>query len=183
MILTLDQLLRISPGTPRDRMETFLPHLNTFLPQYGIDTPVEVASFLAQVLHESGGFKWLREIWGPTKAQARYEGRADLGNVLQGDGKRFMGRGLIQVTGRTNYDRMSREMFHDKRLLENPDILATPEYGTLSACVYWKWKKMDLIDDDDSIREETRRVNGGYNHLDQREAYFERAKSVLGVAL
>lgn len=183
MILTLDQLLRISPGTPKERMETFLPHLNTYLPQYGIDTPVEVASFLAQVLHESGGFKWLREIWGPTKAQARYEGRADLGNVLQGDGKRFMGRGLIQVTGRTNYDRMSREMFKDKRLLENPDILATPEYGTLSACIYWKWRKMDLIDDDDSIREETKRVNGGYNGLSEREEYFTRAKSVLGVAL
>ncbi len=68
-----------------------------------INTPARAAAFLAQVGHESGQLRYLREIWGPTPAQVRYEGRADLGNAQPGDGKRFMGRGLIQITGRKNY--------------------------------------------------------------------------------
>ena len=181
MTLTADQLRRITPGTPIDRINVFLPHLNKYLPIYGIDTPVEVASFLSQVLHESGGFKWMREIWGPTSAQARYEGRRDLGNIYKGDGKKFMGRGPIQITGRANYTRMSKDMFGDNRLLHNPEILATPEYGIISSCIYWKWRNMDAIDDDLSIEEETKKVNGGYNGLDDRQKYFNRALKVLTV--
>lgn len=181
MILTIEQLQRISPGTPRERLLTFLPHLNKYLPEYGIDTPIEVASFLAQVLHESGGFRWLREIWGPTKAQSRYEGRRDLGNTLKGDGKKFMGRGPIQITGRANYERLSRDMFGDDRLLRNPEIIATPEYGIISSCIYWRWRNLDRLDDDFSIKEETRLVNGGYNGLDDRQKYFDRALQVFGI--
>ena len=196
MTLTADQLRRITPGTPIDRINVFLPHLNKYLPIYGIDTPIEVASFLSQVLHESGGFKWMREIWGPTSAQARYERDFNqpftktnkrnslafkLGNNIQGDGKKFMGRGPIQITGRTNYTRMSKDMFGDNRLLHNPEILATPEYGIISSCIYWKWRNMDAIDDDLSIKEETKKVNGGYNGLDDRQKYFNRALKVLTV--
>jgi putative chitinase len=180
MILTPSQLKAISPGTPLDRINEFLPHLNTYLPQYGIDTPIEVASFLAQVLHESGGFKWMREIWGPTAAQLKYEGRADLGNTIKGDGKLFMGRGPIQLTGRKNYDRMSMDMFGDDRLLKNPDMLVLAQYGIWSSCIYWKWRKMDAIDDDLSIKQETKKVNGGYNGLDDRQKYFNRALTALG---
>jgi putative chitinase len=179
MVLTFEQLKAITPGTPDDRIKLFLPHLNKYLPQYGIDTPIEVASFLSQILHESGGFKYLREIWGPTAAQLRYEGRRDLGNNFTGDGKKFMGRGLMQITGRLNYARMSNELFNDDRLLENPDILATPEFSTQSACVYWKWRNMDKYDDDDDITKETKLVNGGFNGLDDRKEYFERAKKAL----
>lgn len=181
MILTAEQLKAISPATPLDRIKTFLPHLNEYLPKYGINTPIEVASFLAQVLHESGGLKWLREIWGPTPAQSRYEGRKDLGNVIAGDGKKFMGRGLIQVTGRTNYMLISRALFNDDRLLITPELLATPQYGTLSSCLYWRSRNLDAIDDDNSIREETKKVNGGYNGLKEREQYFETALKIFGV--
>ena len=66
MKVTAEQLKAISPGTPFSRIESFIYHLNDFMPKYGIDTPIEVASFLSQILHESGGLKWLREIWGPT---------------------------------------------------------------------------------------------------------------------
>jgi len=181
MILTAEQLKEISPGTPIERIKTFLPYLNEYLPKYGIDTPIEVASYLSQVMHESGGFKWLREIWGPTTAQIRYEGRKDLGNTFPGDGKKFLGRGLIQVTGRTNYLSISKSIFGDDRLIREPELLATPQYGTLSSCIYWKSRNMDVLDDDFSIREETKKVNGGYNGLNDREKYFQQALKSFGI--
>ncbi len=178
-MLTSQQLKSITPSTSDSRIDTFLHHLNHYMPLYGIDTPNEIASFLAQVLHESGGLKWLREIWGPTAAQAKYEGRADLGNTVRGDGKKFMGRGLIQLTGRANYARMSKDMFGDDRLLQTPDLLSTAEYAVKSACIYWTWRKMDAIDDDTNIKDETKRVNGGLNGIVDRQQYFDRALKVF----
>lgn len=180
-MITVQQLKRISPGTPIDVCEKFVPFINKYCPQYNIDNPIELCSFLSQVLHESGGFKWMREIWGPTKAQLGYEGRNDLGNTVAGDGKKFMGRGPLQITGRNNYTRMSKDMFGDERLLNTPEILAQPEYGIWSACIYWKWRNLDAVDDDNSIERETKLVNGGYNGLDDRKAYFERAKKELSL--
>jgi putative chitinase len=174
-MITLQQLKKISPTTPDKTLYKFLPHINSKLPKYGIDSPVEKASFLAQVLHESGGFKWLKEIWGPTPAQKRYEGRVDLGNTQPGDGKKFSGRGLIQLTGRRNYELMSLELFGDKRLLETPELIEQPEYAVESACVYWKWRNLDKHDDDLLINKETRLVNGGVNGLKDRQLYFDRA--------
>lgn len=178
-MITREQLKQITPSTPDTRIDAFIHHLNTYMPQYGIDTPNEIASFLAQVLHESGGLKWLREIWGPTHAQAKYEGRKDLGNTVRGDGKKFMGRGLIQLTGRANYARMSKDMFGDDRLLQTPDLLSTAEYAVKSACIYWQWRKMDLIDDDTDIKAETKAVNGGFNGITDRQQYFNRAMQVF----
>lgn len=181
MIITAEQLKEISPATPLSRTTEFISHLNTYMPKYGIDTPIEAASFLAQVLHESGGLKWLREIWGPTAAQSKYEGRKDLGNTETGDGKKFMGRGLIQLTGRANYRRMSKDMFGDERLLKSPDFLSTAEYAVWSACIYWTWRKLEAKDDDLSIKEETKAINGGYNGLTDRQQYFDRAIKTLNV--
>lgn len=180
-MITAEQLKAISPGTPVDTARVYSALISEYCPQYGIETPIELASFLAQVLHESGGFKWLREIWGPTSAQSRYEGRKDLGNTQKGDGKKFMGRGPIQITGRANYERMSKAMFNDNRLLHNPDILATPKYGIISSCIYWGWRRLDRVDDDLSIKEETKAVNGGYNGLEDRQKYFDRAVKVLNI--
>ncbi len=180
-MITALQLKKISPNTPMDVCEKFVPFINEYCPKYNIDTPIELASFLSQILHESGGLKWMREIWGPTKAQRGYEGRKDLGNTVAGDGKKMMGRGLIQTTGRANYTRMSKEMFGDLRLLDTPQLLEQPEYAVWSACIYWTWRKLDLVDDDNSIDKETKAVNGGYNGLDDRKAYFERAKKEFGI--
>lgn len=198
MTLTAEQLKKISPGTPLDRINTFLPFLNKHLPAYGIDTATEVASFLSQVLHESGGLKWMKELWGPSAQQSKYErdfsqpwpelqrGKrnfvaTNLGNSEKGDGKLLMGRGPLQITGRKNYTRMSKDMFGDNRLLKNPDLLSLPEYGIQSACIYWKWTKMDKVDDDLHITQETKKVNGGYNGLDDRQKYFSRAISVFKI--
>lgn len=179
MNISAAQLKQISPSTPLGRIEEFIHHLNFYMPKYGIDTVNECASFLAQVLHESGGLKWLREIWGPTPTQLKYEGRKDLGNMVSGDGKKFMGRGLIQLTGRANYSRMSKDMFGDDSLLNNPVLLSTAEYAVQSACIYWGWRKLDSKDDDLSIKDETKSVNGGYNGLADRQQYFDKAIKVL----
>lgn len=166
MILTPQQLQAISPGTPLERCATFVPHLNKYCPKYLIDTPIEMASFLSQILHESGGLIFIREIWGPTTQQLRYERdfaqpftpanqrnklAFTLGNTEKGYGRKYAGVGPIQTTGRANIKRMSIDMFADTRLLDTPDLLATPEYGVWSACIYWQWRNMDLIDDDNDI--------------------------------
>lgn len=180
-MITAEQLKAISVVPTLERCKEFSPHFAKYCPKYGIDTPIELANFLAQVLHETGGLKWLRELWGPTAAQVRYEGRKDLGNNQKGDGKLFMGRGLIQMTGRANYTRLSKEMFGDDRLLKNPEILATPEYAVQSACIYWGWRKIDRFDDDKDIKSETKLVNGGTNGIEDRQKYFKRACKVLGI--
>lgn len=84
----------------------------------------QAAYVLATAWHETGGFKWTREIWGPTPAQRRYEGRADLGNIVAGDGKKFMGRGFVQITGRRNYTDWSRRLGLD--LLKEPHFAEMP---------------------------------------------------------
>lgn len=92
--------------------------------QYGDGDPRKLAYILATAHHETGGFKWLREIWGPTKAQRGYEGRADLGNTVPGDGRKFAGRGFVQLTGRRNYADWSKRTGID--LLKEPDMVMEP---------------------------------------------------------
>lgn len=88
----------------------------------------QAAYVLATAWHESGRFRYMREIWGPTAAQRRYEGRKDLGNTVAGDGKRFMGRGFVQITGRRNYAdwgrRLGLDLLNAPQLAEKPDIAA-----------------------------------------------------------
>lgn len=96
--------------------------------KYGDGNPRHLAYILATAKHETGGFQYVREIWGPTAAQSRYEGRADLGNTVKGDGKRFMGRGMVQITGRRNYadwsKRLGMDLLSKPSLAEQPDIAA-----------------------------------------------------------
>ena len=134
------------------------------------------AHFLSQVGHESGSFRWTREIWGPTPAQIRYEGRRDLGNIQRGDGRRFMGRGLIQVTGRANYKACSLAMYGDERLLTNPELLEAPDAAVTSAFWFWDKNKLSAIDD---VVRLTRRINGGTNGLADRQTRFNRAISIF----
>lgn len=154
--------------------------LNKALREAYITDPLEVAHFLAQVLHETGGFRWLEEIWGPSAAQRRYEGRADLGNVLPGDGYLFRGRGLIHLTGRNNYQRAGQAL--GLPLVERPELAAEPEHAARIACWYWNSRGLGRAALRDDLEQVTRGVNGGVNGLADRAAWLARAKAALELA-
>ena len=151
------------------------PLLEPTLTRYGITTPLRRAHFLAQVAHECDRFCTLEEY-----ASGRaYEGRNDLGNIREGDGVRFKGRGLLQTTGRTNYKRAADRL--NLPLLEQPEILATAGPALEAACLYWQDRNLNRLADRDDLLAVTRAINGGINGLEDRRALTARAKRALGL--
>ena len=178
-LLTAAQLRAVMPSAG-GRADVFAPILADVLLFRQINTPARIAAFLAQVGHESGQLRYVRELWGPTLAQRGYEGRADLGNTQPGDGKRFLGRGLIQITGRANYRACGIALGLD--LEAQPELLETPAHATASAAWFWLNNGLNRFADQDSdaaFAQLTRRVNGGTNGLDDRRALWLRARAVL----
>ena len=169
--------LALSTGARIDRASAFLPHIEAAMAEFDIDTPERQAAFLAQIGHESGGLKYMTEIWGPTPAQSRYEGRKDLGNVQVGDGIRYKGRGLIQTTGRANYAATGRALGID--LIANPEQLAEPELAARSAAWFWQSRKLNALADSGDFVTLTRRINGGTNGLADRMALHSAATEAL----
>ncbi|SIQ22278.1 Predicted chitinase [Janthinobacterium sp. TND4EL3] len=170
--VTLAQLQAIMP-LARARAVTFLPALNAAMAEFGINTPARQASFLAQLAHESGQLVYVREL----ASGAAYEGRKDLGNVQPGDGARFRGRGLIQVTGRSNYAACGKALGLD--LLAKPDLLEQTANACRSAGWFWQSRGLNALADAGDQVAVTRRVNGGTNGLAERLAYFKTAQRVL----
>ncbi len=178
--ITAAQLLEIiGPTDLKSRIESLVPGINQTLDKFQINTELRMAHFLAQVIHETGGFRWLREIWGPTAIQQGYEGRQDLGNIHPGDGKRFMGRGAIQLTGRANYQQFSAYMGVD--FIKQPELLESPPYAVLVAGWYWDSRKINPCADRDDLNSVTRLINGGTIGLADRQKYLLCAKKVLGI--
>lgn len=181
--VTLAQLLAVVGERNEAHARRHLDGLNAAMEAYEITTPLRRAHFLAQVAHESGGLRFSEELWGPTAAQRRYEGRADLGNDQPGDGFRFRGRGLIQLTGRANYRQYAR---HRQRLgdgldLEaNPDLVGQPPLAADVAGWFWDSRDLNDLADRDDVEAVTRRINGGLNGLDDRKRYLRLAKEALG---
>lgn len=173
MELTLDQLVAITKLKKSAKLQEILPELNATMAKYEINTPLRACHFLAQVLHESGKFVYFEEI----ASGKAYEGRKDLGNTEAGDGVRFKGRGVIQITGRANYLKLSKDFAVD--FVAEPAKLATTKYGILSAGWFWKWKGLNALADADDILKVTKKVNGGTNGLDDRKLHLANAKKVL----
>lgn len=184
-MLSESQLRQIMPNLSAARLAPLLPHLNGAMAEYGINTPARAAAFVAQLAHESGEFRWMEEIWGPTSAQRRYEPATDLskqlGNVQPGDGRRFKGRGPIQLTGRANYQRFGKLLGVD--LVAAPERAAAPDVAFRIAALYWANRGLNELADAQNFREITRRINGGFNGLADRLKYFERARAVLAAGL
>jgi putative chitinase len=180
-VINRDQLQRIMPHLPAAKAEVFLPHLNQALHDYGVDTMLRTAAFIAQLAHESAEFKFMEEIWGPTDAQRRYEPisalAARLGNTEAGDGKRFKGRGPIQITGRANYSRYGKLLAHD--LIAEPELAAKPEVGFSIAGLFWASNNLNEKADIQDFIAITKRINGGINGLEERQRYYALAKAVL----
>ena len=170
--MTLEQLIKIMPYA-RARAPAFLEPINAAMTEFGISTPARRASFLAQVGHESGQLRYVLEL----ASGAAYEGRAALGNTMPGDGVRFKGRGLIQITGRANYKACGAALGLD--LVTHPELLEQPLNACRSAGWFWMSHGLnELADAGDQVKV-TRRINGGTNGLADRLALFEVAKRVL----
>jgi predicted chitinase len=178
-VLTEAQLRNIMPHLSIPKLSAYYPHLIKAMAEHEINTPLRAAAFLAQLAHESAELRFFEEIWGPTAAQQRYEGRADLGNTEPGDGKRFKGRGPIQLTGRANYKKYGDLLGVD--FISNPELAAKPEWGFQTAGLYWKLNGCNKLADVENFVGVTRKINGGTNGHADREKYYEMAKKALGI--
>jgi putative chitinase len=178
--LGVDILKALAPGVPVSRrarqgaiIAALGPALPIVLPEYDIVTPRRIEHFLAQAAHETAGFSTTEELGGPSYF-ARYDGREDLGNVRPGDGARYHGRGIFQLTGRANYRRIGGLLGLD--LEGNPELASDPVVSLRIACLYWNDRKIGPMAEDDDLLRVTRAINGGKNGLDDRRRYLGIAK-------
>lgn len=169
-------------GSSALRAITWAQPITDAMTEFRITTPERQAAFLAQIGHESGGLRYSRELWGPTPAQVRYEGRADLGNTQPGDGSKYRGRGFLQITGRANYAAAGDALHLD--LIGHPEILEEPDMCALSAAWWWQSHGLNERADDvsrDSFIRITAIINGGTNGLADRLERWANAKQALCV--
>lgn len=207
MPISSDQLREIMPALSVEDAGDWAAHLNAAMDRFKIDTPLRQAHFLAQIAHESGQLKILRESfkysaarllqvfpkyfneslakqyeYKPERIASRvYGGRLGNGPESTGDGFKYKGRGPIQITGKTNYTAVSQDLFGDNRLVDNPDMLMLHDVGALSAAWFWNRRDLNTHADDDNIEAVTKLINGGHHGLDDRKKFYERARIALGV--
>jgi putative chitinase len=163
--------LFVKLGASVDRAEELALAANVHFPAYGImDSALRLAHCMAQLVHESGSFRYMEEI----ASGAAYEGRRDLGNTAPGDGKRFKGRGPIQLTGRANYRAFGRRIGID--LERHPEIAAIPSIGLHVALEYWQSRGLNALADADDVLAITKKINGGTNGLADRKAHLAKIK-------
>lgn len=189
VMVTLELLSELCPMTPRARLGLFVQPLSAAMAEFGIDTPARAAAFLAQIAHESDAFRYVREI----ASGHLYEGNMHLGNTQPGDGPRFKGRGLVQITGRKNYGLVGEAL--RLPLLEHPELLETPAYACRSAAWFWAVGaglnlskralahgvaanvNLNELADRGDFEGITLAINGGLNGQDDRLAYLRRAQA------
>lgn len=179
-MITINQLKGVCPLTRTGVLQPFVDPLNRWMEQYGINTPQRKRHFIAQAAHESGCFNYVREI---ASGSAYDTGRlaVKLGNTPEadGDGQKYKGRGLIQVTGKANYERCSKALFGNLSLLSNPALLEQPDNAVKSACWFWTINGLNTLADADDIVTISKRINGGTNGLDERKKLYELAKKFI----
>ncbi|MFT5645398.1 MAG: putative chitinase [Aureispira sp.] len=205
-MITKDNFRTIIPDVNWKYAEKYLSLLDITLPQYGIDTSLRKAHFLAQITHESGGFKFTTENLNysgnalysvfrkyfptldstvdyqrkPEKiANKVYANRLENSEEASGDGWRFRGRGLIQLTGKANYHSFS--IATNQNFIKNHDLVATPEWALASACWFWKKNGINKYADADDIHMVTKRINGGFNGIEIRQHFLDEYKKLYGI--
>src|SRR5687768_8130198 len=174
-MLTDDELRQVMPNCSAAKRASYLPFIQQAMEEFDITSYLRETAFLAQLAHESGELRFMEEI----ASGAAYEGRRDLGNTQPGDGKRYKGRGLIQLTGRANYKKYGDRIGED--LIGNPTRAADPATSLILACEYWKNTRggLNQFADKDDVVTITKAINGGLNGLDDRKQYLAKAKRVL----
>lgn len=211
-----DVLKQIFPNSTEENRAKYASSLRLAMMRYNIDNPNRIRAFLAQIGHESGQLsavvenlnysaKALRSVFGKyfkTDAEAEqyarkpeaianvvYANRLGNGDTKSGDGWKYRGRGLIQITGKSNYNEASQKMYAlplGVDFVDEPELLATPEYAAQSAAWWWENAGLNAVadglggaNDTEVFKQITKRINGGYNGLDDRLAIYERAKTVI----
>ena len=171
--MTTEQLKKIAIYARDTDITLYAPLLTRYMQEYQITGKERESAFIATIIHESGSFRYTKEI----ASGAAYEGRKDLGNICKGDGVRFRGRGLIHLTGRSNYEKASKALGID--FVSNPQLMEQPEYATQVSCWWWADRGLNEIADTGDFHRVTKRVNGGYNGLSDRVKWYNIAKQVL----
>lgn len=181
-MMTLTQLQQILPNA-RAQAGVFIAALNAAMLHRNITAPQRMAAFIAQIGHESGELRYVRERGGERYLSKYDTGplAARLGNSPEadGDGQKYRGRGLIQITGRSNYLACSRALFGDERLLHFPELLEQPQWAAESAAWFWHSHGLNELADQDQFTAITRRINGGLNGLEHRQQLWAKARAVL----
>lgn len=174
-MITTKQLKQCMPYATDENINKFIDPLNKAMAKYSINTPRRQAAFLAQIAHESGSLKYTKEI----ASGAAYEGRDDLGNVEVGDGVKFKGRGLIQITGRYNYSMVGHDLQFN--FIANPEAMELPGAAAMVSAWFWDLRGLNRLADIDAFEKITKRINGGLNGYEDRKEHWERCKKALGV--
>lgn len=169
-------LLRIMPGVPSARLSIYTLALSQAMREADITTVTRASAFLGQLAHESAELRYMEEI----ADGSAYEGRKDLGNTIPGDGRRYKGRGPIQITGRSNYKAAGAALGVD--LESNPKLAADPAYGFRIAAWYWTTRKLNAKADSMDFLGITKAINGGVNGFAARFNYYHKALEVFGTS-
>ncbi|QJC78907.1 glycoside hydrolase family 19 protein [Pseudomonas umsongensis] len=182
MPITKQQLLQILPNAGK-QAGVFASALNLAMDRFQINTRMRVAAFIAQVGHESGQFRYVRELGGDQYLSKYDTGplAKRLGNTPEadGDGQTYRGRGLIQITGHDNYLACSKALFSDDRLLRTPELLEQAEWAAKSAAWFWHSRNLNALADAGDFVGVTRRINGGTNGMVERHSFYSTALKVL----
>lgn len=173
--VTAEQLGQIMPSLSVEKRELYLPYIQQAMAEFGINTPLRRAEFLAEIAHETVELRYLEE---PASGSA-YENRKDLGNTQPGDGPLFKGRGGLMMVGRANYQKFSQIL--GVNLIAQPELAATPEVAFRSAALYWQRNGLNEVADQGDARAIRKRIYGGYDGIENVLEYSERARRVLGV--
>lgn len=172
-MITKEMLRKLAPTAKEEIIAHLAENLDDQLAKYNINNYLRVCHFLAQAAHESASFRTLEEY----ASGAAYEGRKDLGNTQPGDGKRYKGRGIFQLTGRANYRTYGQKLGYD--LEKNPELAKDPLISIKTACEYWNSRDLSMYADNDDVMTITKRINGGFNGIDDRKQYLAKAKAII----
>ncbi len=172
-MISTTQLAVICPHAG-PRIATFIQPINDSMEKFGISTPRREAAFLAQCAHESTELLYMREL----ASGEAYEGRADLGNTQTGDGPRFKGGGLIEITGRYNYSRCGTAIGID--LESDPELIELPANACMASAWFWATHGLNELSDNNLFATVTHKINGGFNGMDQRLQYWLVALKATG---
>jgi putative chitinase len=178
--MTIDQLTACLPYAKKSDIQRFFTPLQEAMKLFNINTPKRQAAFIAQIAHESGSFRYMEELASGEDYDTGSKA-ISLGNTPEkdGDGQRFKGRGLIQITGKSNYKAVSKALKYD--FIKSPEKLEEPGPASYSAAWFWESRGLNELADQGQFKRITKKINGGYNGFKDRVEHYHRCQKALGL--